>query len=365
MKHKPQSLTSQTAAILLAVSAVGVGISHLAPISAFAQQDAAAADEETADDDAKSDEKEKAAPALKRSSLSAAEVFEQVGAKFTETQALSCELRQNVVMGGQTFHAFGQYLQSSGNRMRLEYQIFPVRAVKATDKEAFAIGSPPLDVSEQKPTGSLLQVSDGSVLWSYWINGTQKQLTRRNVQEITTAVNDIENYSTARSLQDLGVGGLQALMSRLQTGMDFGAVQEQQVGDTKLLVLYGRWSDKTKKEVFGAEDPKTAVLPEFVPDYVRVYVDESTMLPRRVQYLKKHPNPELKQVRPLVTLDLRKLSLNPTIEDSSFEFQRPDDEDLKEVDLTSQVIDTIKQIATGKVETPAADAETENDAKPE
>ena len=360
MKHKPQSLTSQATAVLLAITAVGWGVSHLSPISVFAMQ---AADEGAGDQKAAAPNKK--APALQRSKLSAAEVFEKVGEKLNDAQSLSCMLHQNVVMSGQTFHAVGRYVQASGNRIKLEYQIFPVRAAKKADEARLAIGGPPLDTSEQKPTGSLTQVSDGSVLRSYWINGTQKKLSRRNIQEITRAVNDIENYSAAKSLQDLGVGGLQALMSRLQTGMDFGAVQEQQVGDTKLLVLYGRWSEKTLKELFGIEDPKNAVLQEFIPDYVRVYVDSSTMLPRRIQYLKKHPDPERKQVRPVVTLDLRQLKLNEPVDDSTFEFQRPAGDDLKDEDLTNEVIDTIKQIAAAKEQSAAAEAGTEKDDKPE
>lgn len=365
MKHKPHSLTSGTVAILLAVTAVGLGIGHSFPISVFAQQADPPKGDGAENGPDNNGAEEKKAPALKRSHLSAAQVFDGVAKKLNDAQSLSCTLHQNVVMSGQTFQAVGQYVQASGNRMRLEYQIFPIRAAKASDKEALAIGGEPEDTSELKPTGSLQQVSDGSVLWSYWINGAQKQLSRRNIQEITTAVNDIANYSTASSLQDLGVGGLQALMTRLQTGMDFGAVQEQQVGDTKLLVLYGRWSDKTLKDVFGAEDPKTAVMQDFVPDYVRVYVDEATMLPRRIQYLKKHPDPEAKQVRPLATLDLRKLKLNETVPDSTFEFERPTGEDLKEEDLTGQVIDTIKQIAKAKDEPADGDAETEDNDKPE
>ena len=132
--------------------------------------------------------------------------------------------------------------------------------------------------------------------------------------------------------------------------MAFGAVQEQEVGNTKLLVLTGRWSAKTLKELFGVEDPTKAVLPEYIPEYVRIYVDASAMLPRRIQYLKKHPNPEQKSIRPLTTLDLRNINLQADLPDDTFVFPRPKDKDVKEVDLTSQVIESIRKMAADKKE---------------
>ena len=248
-------------------------------------------------------------------------------------------------------------MQATGNRMRLEYRIFPIRATSSGDKAASAIDAEPQDTSDVKITGSLTQVSDGSVLWSYWINGDQKKLTRRNIQEIVEAADQIPNYSSAKSLQDLGVGGLQTLVANLQAGMEFGAVREQLVGNTKLLVLSGRWTQKSLTDIFQLPEDTEARLPEYVPDFVRIYVDAETMLPRRVQYLKKHPNPEQKQIRPLVTLDFRSFKANVQVTDQTFEFVRPEDEKLPEADLTSQVIESIKK-SSGAPDSPTNGTES-------
>lgn len=352
MKHKPQTFTHRAAAILLAVSAAAAILSQISPVLLHAQE---------AGDARQAPEPAPAAatpPKLRRSQLSSAQVFEQVAEALDAADTLSCRIDQDVVLSGHRFHAAGRYTQASGNRMRLEYRIFPVRAVKATDEQQAAIDAGPADTSELTETGSLLQVSDGSVLWSYWVNGTQKQLTRRNIGEIIDAVDEIPNYSAATSLQDLGAGGLQTLMSQLQTGMEFGAVQEQRVGNVDMLVLYGRWNEKTRKDVFQIADNPDAVLPEYIPDYVRVYVTAESMLPRRVQYLKKYPDPEVKQIRPIVTLDLRDIKPNEEVAGETFEFQRPADLTVQEVDLTSQVIDGIKRAAAPPEEAaaePAAD----------
>lgn len=342
MKHNPHSFTSWATVTALAISAVCLTFLPKSPVLAFAaraDEQAAATDTPAADAAA-----EPAAAKLTPSALTADQVFQKITDTLDGVETLSCDLTQTVVLSGQKFQAAGRYVQASGNRMRLEYRIFPIGGLNADDARLFALDSETPDDSKRKVTGSLEQVSDGSVLWSRWVNGPQKQLTRRNIREIVDAVNDVPNYSATQSLQDLGVGGLQTLMSQLQVGMEFSTVQEQQVGDVTLLVLAGRWNQKTRKEVFGLEDPE-APLPGYIPDFVRLYVDAKASLPRRIQYLKKHPSPEVKKVRPVVTLDLKNIRLNEGVSDEMFTFDRGEEDNIKEVDLTAQVIDAIKQIA--------------------
>ena len=56
----------------------------------------------------------------------------------------------------------------------------------------------------------------------------------------------------------------------------------------------------------------------------------------------------------MITLDFRALKPNVAVQDSTFEFVRPEDEKVVETDLTSQVIDTIK--ATAGIKGAAVDA---------
>lgn len=343
MKHKPQTLTSFATLTALALSASAIVFGCLTPISVFAQQDAA----QPADSPAKG-------PKLTKSDRKAAEVFDAVNSKLEGFDSFSCQIYQTFLMTGHRLHAAGRYYHASGNRFRLEYRIFPIRAVKATDKEQLQLDAEPEDTSKLKVTGRLTQVSDGSVLRSYWVNGEQKQLTRRNISEIVDAANAAPNYSSARSLSDLGVGGMQTLISQLQTGMDFGQVQELQAKSGKMLVLTGRWNKKTLKDFFNVPDDPNAQLSEFVPDYVRIIISEATMLPAQIQYLKKHPNPEVKQVQPLASLDFRNVQFNVDIPEETFVFKQPDDQEITEIDLTNQVIEGIKQSGAAEESTDAA-----------
>ena len=197
-------------------------------------------------------------------------------------------------------------------------------------------------------TGLLERVSDGSVLWTKWKNGPREQVTRRNISEIVEALSDVPNETSVKSLQSLGVGGLQTLMSQLQIGMDFGEVREMKTETSSRLVLVGRWNQKTRTDIFKLPEDSSAVLPEYIPDFVRLYVDADKFLPLRIQYLKKHA--EQDRVRPVVTLDFRNFALNFKLDDEvaahMFEFVREKDTEVKEVDLTSAVIDSIKKMAT-------------------
>lgn len=320
MKLKPQSLTPLALLAALAISAAVA--TARTPVNVPLTSDGAAAGK------------------------TATEVLDAVTNKLNELDSLSCDLTQSVTMSGQELRAVGKYIQATGNRMRLEYRLYSAQPVTTETQEAQSDlnSSRPAERDDQV-TGSLQQVNDGSVLWSLWINGDQKQLTRRNVRQITEAAGEIPNYSAARSLQDLGVGGLQTLITQLQTGMEFGQVLEQKAGETSLLVLSGRWTTKAKEEYFQLPADSTAALPEYIPDYVRIYIDATAMLPRRIQYLKKHPNPERQQVRPMSTMDLRNIVLNGEINEAAFTFRQPEGETIPEVDLTAQTIESIKQIA--------------------
>ncbi len=135
--------------------------------------------------------------------------------------------------------------------------------------------------------------------------------------------------------------------------MEFGSVMEQESGNQRYFVLSGRWSAQARKDYFGLTDDPAAVLPEYIPDYVRIYIDADALLPRRIEYLKKHPNPEQKQIRPAVVLDFRRINIKPAISGDTFQFKLPDGEPIPEVDLTAQVIANLKQIAAGAA--PASD----------
>ena len=191
------------------------------------------------------------------------------------------------------------------------------------------------------PTGaSLLQVCDGSVLYTSWQNGPETRVTRRNLNDILKAAGESSLYDPGRALQDLGLGGLNALLSRVQTSMDFAPVRRETIGEVEFLVLTGRWNEKIRKELFQLPDDAEVISQDFIPEYLRLYVDAGSSLPRRLQYLKRDPDPARRRVRPLLTLDLRRIVLNEPVDGSLFAFAPPDN--IPQEDLTEQTIQGIR-----------------------
>ena len=333
MKHKPHSLT-----ICLGILS-GAIIAGLVPLL---QVDGVRAAQDSGD--SASQTAPAADPGITTvvTDLKASDIFEDMRNRLESIGSLQCDLHETVHLSDQWFYAIGRYVQASGNRVRLEFRIYPIRGVRRQDAEYLAFGGLAEDPGKKKPTGELTQVSNGSVLWSLWKNGDSRRLTRRNIREILEAADAAENFERTGILHDLGAGGLQALLARLQTGMEFGKVRQRITGETRLLVLSGRWTRKALKQYFSISDTETQLSP-WIPDYVRVYVDADARLPRRIQYLKRHPDPEEKTAQPLVTLDFRKMKINDSVDDSLFEFSAP--EGIVEEDLTQQTVEAIRQVA--------------------
>ncbi len=64
----------------------------------------------------------------------AAEILQKVNARLKEIDSLSCDLHQTVNFSGMQMIAAGRYLQASGERIRLDFRLFPVTVAQATDR---------------------------------------------------------------------------------------------------------------------------------------------------------------------------------------------------------------------------------------
>ncbi len=176
-------------------------------------------------------------------------------------------------------------------------------------------------------------------------NGEQVRVTRRNIRDVLAAAGEARSYGTDAALRDLGVGGIKALLGRIQSDMEFAPVQESVINGIHFYTLIGRWTPEALTRLFNVPEG-TEVLPaEHLPEYVLVLIDAESLLPRRVQYLKRRNTPDASQVRPIVTLDFRSIELNKAVDDSTFAFTPP--EGVSEEDVTEQTIDLIRRLSEG------------------
>lgn len=269
------------------------------------------------------------------------QILTQLRAKLEGLDSLKCDLHQTALFSGMKLTAVGKYVEASGNRVNLRYVIFPMTAETQEDAGQLALDADVETPDESRNRGILIQVSDGTVLSTFWKNGETQRVIRRNIRDILAAAQETAAYDPKNAAMDLGVGGVRGLISRLQTTMEFAPVKSIKVGDRKVYEVTGRWNEKIRKEVFRIPANSLIDPRPQVPEYVRVYVDAETMLPRRIQFLKRSMSPQEKMVRPLITLDFRNMVLNDAVDQETFVFQTP--KDASEDDQTEQVIEMIRE----------------------
>jgi len=349
MNHKAQNPPKPSVlSILCGFRTAGVGL-LLSAAAVLADEKAASQDPPAAPAVATpaAQEVPAAAPALP----SADEVLNQARSRLEELESLTCELQQTASLAGIKLVAKGNYTEAFGNRVHLAYQIYPMSPIKAADAPAMSLEAPALEFNPEDTRGELLQVSDGNAVYTQWKNGDSIRVNRRNLRDIQAAAATVPGYEPGSVAMDLGVGGLRSLLSRLQASMTFVPVKLVKAGDRSLLEVTGRWSDRVRKEIFQLPEGTFVDSRPHVPEYVRVYVDQETMLLRRIQFLKHSLDPTQKLARPLLTLDLRNLKVNQPVDAAMFSYTPP--EKTPAEDITESVISAIKASLQAPAQAPA------------
>jgi hypothetical protein len=252
---------------------------------------------------------------------------------------ISAKVVEKIEVLEKSYKAEGRYLQTALKpndwRMRLE-----------------------LVVKIGKSEGALLEICDGEVLWTRLeIDQSGKQdkkapkdqmLTRRNVAEIMSAARKLGDVKVEKDLiVALGLGGLPALIAAIEQDMKFDATTEGTLRDRPVSVVHGTWSDAFAQKLRGPQQQPQqqatpSLLPVFVPDAVRIYIDRETGFPLRIMYLKNlvgrgtADNPIQK---PMVTLDFLDVVLNQPINNQDFDYQPP--EGVTPIEQTKAFVDRL------------------------
>jgi hypothetical protein len=198
--------------------------------------------------------------------------------------------------------------------------------------------------------GAMLEVCDGEVLWTRLEVdlGRKKDkkdireasVTRRNVAEIMSAARKLGDpkYESAL-IASLGLGGLPALLAAIEQDMEFTEVSEATLRDRPMTVVHGAWSAAFSQKITGAPagQAKSSLLPAFIPDAVRIYIDRETGFPHRILYLKKLVGRDV--LKPLLTLDFLDISLNEPINPAEFDYKPP--EGVTPVEQTKAFVDML------------------------
>jgi len=240
--------------------------------------------------------------------------LDQARQRLLRYKSIKAKLVETVALSSRRFTMHGNYLQGSGTdlKLRLEFQ------VKLGDTE-----------------GSVLEVCDGQVLWTRHHIGEDVRISRRDVRQILKAAAD-NGYSDNLVTVDLGFGGLPGLFASIEQSMQFDQFQEDSADGHKLIVIEGGWKANMLKAWQG--NKPNAPLPDYVPSRVRIYFDSESLFPRRILYLSRNAE---QQLRPMVSLDFKEIETDVQIPADKFKFVPPDG--IFPDDLTPRFLEQIKQ----------------------
>jgi len=279
-------------------------------------------DAETNKEDAeKPKDGKRVAPAVNDDAVSA---IERSRDAIKKLRSISANVRETVAIGGKKVRATGRYVQGTEGKLRVEFQIH--------------LGS-----KEDGLTGTLLQVSDGKILWTQRrIGDTEKdspKVTRRDVEKIRTAAAAANpQISDSVLLAELGLGGLPALLSSIENSMTLHAIRDEKIQNKTFTVVEGTWKNAIYARFQQAARQGSDRLPEHIPDSVLIYLDpEHELFPRRIEYRKRHPTKDFS--RPQVTVDFVDIVLDGPVKEEEFAYAAP--EGIVIEDLTKAYLDRI------------------------
>jgi hypothetical protein len=264
---------------------------------------------------AQADDAAAGAAAVDSKRTPAEEFLDRVRQELPKHRTIQAEIFQSVSIGDQQFKIEGHYtsaLPTTGgdhdvNRLRLIYRVIPTQGIHA----------------------QILEICDGKELWtelqlpdSKQTNSDSKRVTRRNVQEILSAATTAnkQNIPDTTLNVELGLGGVSALIASLERTMTFDAMKEESADGHSRTIIQGHW----KKEI-AARFPKDKEnnLPAFVPDLVRLHVNNDTLFPEKLYYLKKQP--QKKTFKALLSLEFTKVEFDIPVDDAIFVYNVPSD----------------------------------------
>lgn len=255
---------------------------------------------------------------LKNNPVYAEALLKKAREKLLTYTSIRTHITEKVEIGPKPFIITGNYLQGKDLKLRLEFQVQSQN-------------------SAGKPVGTLLEICDGQVLWTeHTIKGTSR-VTRRDVQAILQQAQLNPQAQSNMLVAELGLGGLQGLLASIQKNMNFVSVAERTISGKTLTVLNGVWKDEFLAQWKGGAPAAPVELPAYVPDGVRIYLDQDTLFPRRIVYLKKTQD----SLQSMVTLNFSKVTLNSPIPETEFAYEPPDG--VFPVDITKQYLQQLNQ----------------------
>ncbi len=320
--------------LTVAVTAIIVVSGHVAGVFALQQSDTAATGDKVPAE---------SAAAVTESDPQATEILRQSRNRLFERQSVQAEITQLISLGEYRLQSRGTYASGTGFRYRLQYQ---------------------LQLGDLQ--GEFLEVCDGQILHTRRqitpispkhqdVAAPEMELTRRDIQRIRREAlgikdaNPTSNLSDALRSAEIGLGGIPAILAMLERTLLLEPARVQNLDGRNFLVLQGRMRPDRQAELLAGLGPASGQIAGFLPDVVRLYLDQETLFPEKFLYLKL-TEPNGKTLAPLITVEFTNVQLDQPIQEKQFVYMAPPG--LEEKDETLVYLEMMRQAAAAVV-TPA------------
>jgi len=181
---------------------------------------------------------------------------------------IAAKIVEDVDMLNQKFSLEGKYYKDAGLRIRFELNLKGLGDANST----------------------MLQVSDGKVLWEFNKVLNMQSYRRRDIVPILDRLKDPNLDDTFRMLikTQLGFGGPEALLEGFMAKVAFDQFADEAVDGVQSYILGGTWVDRTGLMSLNDRPlAPTAPLPSYIPSNIRVFVDKETLWPYRIEMVGK------------------------------------------------------------------------------
>jgi hypothetical protein len=242
----------------------------------------------------------------------AAATLRKAMAQLAQRATIRATIVERVYLTDPALRVDGQFV-SSGGKFRLEYQVKLPGGVQ----------------------GSLLEVCDTQRLWSVMTLPGSLKVTRRDVQQILSALATAPTRPLGSPSAELALGGLSGLLAGLNRSLQWDAMTEESFEGRNQFVLQGKWRPELLKRL--GTNPEKPELPGHLPEATRVYLDAETLFPTRLIYLRKPP--ERKFLQPLAELRFLNVTIDGPVSDSEFDYTPP--ENVEPEDTTRQFLEQL------------------------
>lgn len=303
-------------------------------------QGAAPKKEPTAVKSDKVEKKDDKSPAAKPPESDADKFVRESADKIEKLDHIAAQMRQTIHYPDQDIITTGTYKRGPSHRGRIE-----------------------LDVRSAEAVGKRIQVCDGKVAFIYEKLLDKEEVRKLDIRQILAAIErkDVPNdLRTAFTAQLPLVRPADMLRGYLNT-VTFTEKKSQELGKRKAVVVEGHWKNEALQSLTGRPNATINDLPGLTPQRVRVFFDEDTRWPLRVELFRRDAQALYK---PIYILEFPDLQIGKPVPEKDFLFEVPTH--LVALDLTPTILAQIKNTASAynAQQSKAADAAKAPTPKP-